>query len=143
MLAYARLRNAGSKAATFAVIAGFATFAAFPFAWMLITSFKETTDLLDPTHNPFVFHKPPTLEHLRVLFFETQFTRFALNTLFVGGMVVLITLVLAIPAGYSLAPPPFSSSRCLASSALWASRIRFGPWCSFTRALPCRSPLGC
>ena len=103
MLAYARLRNAGSKAATFTVIAGFATFAAFPFAWMLITSFKETTDLLDPTHNPFLFHKPPTLEHIRVLLFETQFPRFALNTLFVGGMVVLITLILAIPAGYSLA----------------------------------------
>jgi len=103
MLAYARLRNVGSKVATFAVIAGFATFAAFPFAWMLITSFKETTDLLDPTHNPFVFHKPPTLEHIRVLLFETQFPRFALNTLFVGGMVVLITLILAIPAGYSLA----------------------------------------
>ena len=103
MLAYARVRNAGAKAATFVVIAGFAAFAAFPFAWMLITSFKETTDLLDPTHNPFFFHKPPTLEHIRVLFLETPFTRFALNTLFVGALVVVITLLLAVPAGYSLA----------------------------------------
>jgi multiple sugar transport system permease protein len=99
----AMLRTAGSKVVTFAVIAGFATFAAFPFAWMLITSFKQTTDLLDPTHNPFLFHKPPTLEHLRVLLFETQFGRFAANTLFVGVAVVVITLLLAVPAGYSLA----------------------------------------
>jgi multiple sugar transport system permease protein len=97
------LRRRGAKVVGFAVIAGFAAFAAFPFAWMLITSFKETSDLVDPNHNPFVFHKPPTLEHLRVLFFETQFGRFAANTLFVGAAVVLITLVLAIPAGYSLA----------------------------------------
>ena len=32
---------------------------------MLITTFKQTNDLLDPTHNPFIFTSPPTLEHLR------------------------------------------------------------------------------
>ncbi|HKD39207.1 MAG TPA: carbohydrate ABC transporter permease [Myxococcaceae bacterium] len=103
MASLALVRTAGAKAITFAVIAGFATFAAFPFAWMLITSFKQTSDLVDPTHNPFVFHKPPTLEHLRILFFHTQFARFAANTLFVGVTVVVITLLLAVPAGYSLA----------------------------------------
>ena len=103
MASLALVRTAGAKAITFAVIAGFATFAAFPFAWMLITSFKQTSDLVDPTHNPFVFHKPPTLEHLRILFFHTQFVRFAANTLFVGVTVVVITLLLAVPAGYSLA----------------------------------------
>jgi len=85
------------------VLAAFTSFAAFPFVWMLITTFKETTDLLDPNHNPFVYHQPPTLEHLRVLFFETLFGRWVLNTLFVGVCVVVITLALAIPAGYSLA----------------------------------------
>jgi len=99
----ALVRTAGAKAVGFVVIAGFATFAAFPFAWMLITSFKETSDLVNPTHNPFVFHKPPTLEHIRVLLFQTQFPRFAVNTLFVGATVVVITLLLAVPAGYSLA----------------------------------------
>ena len=87
----------------FGVIAAFAAFAAFPFAWMLITAFKQTKDLLDPSHNPFVYHAPPTLEHLRVLFQDTLFVHWVLNTLFVGVLVVLITLVLAVPAGYSLA----------------------------------------
>jgi len=87
----------------FGVIAAFTGFAAFPFAWMLITTFKQTRDLLDPSHNPFVYHAPPTLEHLRVLFQDTLFVHWVGNTLFVGVVVVLITLVLAVPAGYSLA----------------------------------------
>jgi multiple sugar transport system permease protein len=87
----------------FGVIAAFTAFAAFPFAWMVITMFKQTKDLLDPAHNPFVYHAPPTLEHLRVLFQDTLFLHWVANTLFVGVVVVLITLVLAVPAGYSLA----------------------------------------
>ena len=87
----------------FGVIAAFTGFAAFPFAWMVITMFKQTRDLLDPSHNPFVYNSPPTLEHLRVLFQDTLFLHWVGNTMFVGVLVVLITLVLAVPAGYSLA----------------------------------------
>jgi multiple sugar transport system permease protein len=96
-------REAGGKVVHWAVLALFAIFAAFPFLWMLITTFKETNDLLDPNHNPFLYHSPPTLDNLRVLFFETLFGRWILNTLFVGVMVTGITLLLAIPAGYALA----------------------------------------
>lgn len=96
-------RKLAGGVVNFGVIAAFAGFAAFPFAWMLITTFKQTRDLLDPSHNPFVYHAPPTLEHLRVLFQDTLFLRWVGNTLFVGVLVVLITLVLAVPAGYSLA----------------------------------------
>ncbi len=98
-----RLKRWGARGVNFGVLAAFATFAAFPFAWMLITTFKQTNDLLDPNHNPFVYHQPPTLEHLRILFFDTLFGRWVANTLFVGTSVVIITLALAIPAGYSLA----------------------------------------
>jgi multiple sugar transport system permease protein len=96
-------REAGGKAVHFAVVAAFVGFAAFPFLWMLITTFKTTNDLLDPSHNPFLYNQPPTLENLRVLFQETLFLRWIGNTLFVGVMVVLITLLLAVPAGYALA----------------------------------------
>jgi multiple sugar transport system permease protein len=96
-------RKLGGKVVNFGVVAAFTAFASFPFAWMLITTFKQTNDLLDPNHNPFVYHAPPTLEHLRVLFHDTLFTRWVGNTLFVGVVVVLITLLLAVPAGYSLA----------------------------------------
>jgi multiple sugar transport system permease protein len=97
------LHSAAGKAANFGIIAAFAAFAAFPFAWMLITTFKRTGDLLDPGHNPFLYHQPPTLDNLRVLFNDTLFVRWATNTVFIGVVVVLITLAVAVPAGYSLA----------------------------------------
>ena len=96
-------RKAVGKVVNFGVVAAFTAFAAGPFAWMLITTFKQTNDLLDPNHNPFVYHAPPTLVHLRVLFHDTLFLRWVGNTVFVGIVVVLITLLLAVPAGYSLA----------------------------------------
>jgi multiple sugar transport system permease protein len=65
--------------------------------------FKQTNDLLDPDHNPFAYHAPATLENLRVLFADTLFVEWVGNTLFVGIAVVAVTLLLAVPAGYSLA----------------------------------------
>ncbi len=96
-------RRAGGKAVNFGVLAAFCAFASFPFAWMLITMFKQNNDLTDPNHNPFLYSLPPTLENLRVLFFDTLFGRWVVNTIFVGTAVVIITLLLAVPAGYALA----------------------------------------
>jgi multiple sugar transport system permease protein len=81
----------------------FVVFTAFPFYWMLITTFKETPVLLNTAYNPFVFNLPPTLDNLRELFFQTDYTRWLANTAIVGAVVVAITLLLAVPAGYSLA----------------------------------------
>ncbi len=86
-----------------AIIVVFVVFAAFPFYWMLITTFKETHDLVNTAFDPFLFNLPPTLDNLRVLFFETAYVRWLANTAIVGACVVAITLVLAVPAGYSLA----------------------------------------
>src|SRR5262249_41123925 len=96
------LRKASEKVFNFGVIAAFAGFAAFPFFWMLITMFKRTNDLLDPNHNPFLYHQPPTLENLRVLFVDTYFTHWVVNTMIVRVLVVLITLGLAVAARYRL-----------------------------------------
>jgi multiple sugar transport system permease protein len=103
MEASASGRSGAAKAFNFGVIAALAAFAAFPFLWMLITMFKQTGDLLDPNHNPFLYKDAPTLENLRVLFEDTYFVQWIGNTLLVGVLVVLITLLLAVPAGYSLA----------------------------------------
>jgi multiple sugar transport system permease protein len=81
----------------------FAVVLAFPFYWMFITAFKRTTDLYNLKNNPFIFNEPPTLEHLRLLFQETLFLRWVLNTAFAGAVVVVVTLLLAVPAAYALA----------------------------------------
>jgi multiple sugar transport system permease protein len=90
-----------------AVILAFTAFAIFPFYWMLITAFKQNSDLYvgasNTAHNPFIFNQPPTLIHLRILFQNTLYPTWLFNTLWVGAIVVIITLVLAVPAAYSLA----------------------------------------
>lgn len=85
------------------VLATFSVLLAFPFYWMLITSFKKTSDLYNLKNNPFIFNEPPTLEHLRLLLNETLFLRWFWNTTFAGGVVVAITLLFAVPAAYALA----------------------------------------
>jgi multiple sugar transport system permease protein len=76
--------------------------AAAPFVWATITAFKQDSDLYRRSNNPFVFNKPPTTANFELLFRRTGFATFAWNTLWVGVLVVVITLVLALPAAYSL-----------------------------------------
>jgi multiple sugar transport system permease protein len=101
--AEARVRRWLGRTGHVALVTAFTLFLAFPFAWMLVTTFKDTTDLLEVRNNPFLFNLPPTLENLRLLFVETDFGVWILNTLQVGVLVVVITLLLAVPAGYALA----------------------------------------
>ncbi len=74
-----------------------------PFIWSTITSFKESPDLYTKANNPFIFNLPPTLEHWRFLLADTEFLTFAWNTLWVGFLVVSITLIVGLPAAYALA----------------------------------------
>jgi multiple sugar transport system permease protein len=110
------LRTVGHRV----VILLFTAFAVFPFYWMAITTFKQNSDLYvgasNTAHNPFFFNRPPTLEHLRTLFENTLFPTWLFNTLWVGAVVVGITLLLAVPAGYSLAR----------LSGRWGERLSIG-----------------
>lgn len=111
-----RMKEWWMRGGHFVIVAAFAAFCAFPFYWMLITTFKDIHDLINTANNPFLFNNPPTLENLRVLIMETPFGRWILNTLIVGLSVVGITLVLAVPAGYSLARLP----------GRWGQRLAIG-----------------
>src|SRR2546430_7180790 len=97
------LKRVTARGGHLGLIGLFTVFSAFPFYWMLITTFKRTSDLMKRTNNPFVYNEPPTLENLRVLFVDTLYVRWLGNTLFVGVLVVFVTLLLAVPAGYALA----------------------------------------
>src|ERR671911_1609321 len=71
---------------------------------MLQTSLKTELDLYNVENVPFGFGDgSPTLDNYRFLFEETQYARWLLNTVLVALAVVLITLVIAMPAGYALA----------------------------------------
>lgn len=87
----------------YGVVFAFCFFSASPFLWMIITMFKQDRDLYRSANNPFLFNLPPTLTHLDLLFNNTNFLVFLRNSIFTGVMVVTITLVVSIPAAYSLA----------------------------------------
>jgi multiple sugar transport system permease protein len=99
---YARRARAGRVGLyVLAVIA--AIVCAGPFVWSAITALKLNADLYTPENNPFLFNDPATLDHVLFLFTDTAFPTFLWNTLWVGVLVVAITLVLGLPAAYSLA----------------------------------------
>ena len=80
----------------------FAMFAAMPFIWMVLTVFKADSDLYVPNNNPFVYNDPPTLANLDLLWNDTNYRTFILNTLIVAIAVVIITVIIVVPAAYSL-----------------------------------------
>jgi multiple sugar transport system permease protein len=86
----------------YSAVAFFVILAGFPFYWMAITAFKTNSDLYNLSNIPFWFNDMPTLEHVKYLFEQTLFARWLLNSLIIGVCVVVITLVTALPAGYSL-----------------------------------------
>jgi multiple sugar transport system permease protein len=75
----------------------------FPFYWMIITVFKQNSDLYLTSNNPLWFNAPPTLDNLLYLLQQTRFLTWMANSLIIGIGVVIITLVTAVPAGYALA----------------------------------------
>jgi multiple sugar transport system permease protein len=83
-------------------LALFAIFAIFPAVYMLISAFKQDGDLYNVANNPFLFNLPPTFKNIEFLFSHTQYATFLWNSFFIGALVVIITLLLAIPAAYSL-----------------------------------------
>lgn len=92
-----------SKGGFYGALTFFILFSASPFYIMLVTMFKKSHDLFNPNNNPFFFTELPTLDHVKLLFSQTLFTTFLWNTLLVGIAVVVITVLLAVPAAFSLA----------------------------------------
>jgi len=88
------------KAFSYGIVIPFAIVLAFPFFWMAVTSLKPEAQVYDPK-KVWSFH--PTLTSYGYLFHHTDYLRWLGNSCFVGAMVVVITLLVAMPAGYALA----------------------------------------
>ena len=97
-------RRSRSSLANYLVVGPFAIVLAFPFYWMLWTALKTESDLYNVENNPFGFSSgSPTFDNVSFLFEETQYLRWLGNTALVGLIVVAITLLVSLPAGYALA----------------------------------------
>ena len=95
-------KRVGARSVLYSVAAFFAVFAAFPFFFMVLTIFKANSDLSNPNNNPFWYNDPPSRANLDLLWNDTNYKTFILNTFIVSVLVVIITLVATIPAAYSL-----------------------------------------
>ena len=103
------MREMRRRFGVYGIVIPFVVVLAFPFYWMVWTSFKGSTDLYNIENVPYTFNQrsepggSPTLDNYETLFRDTLFLTWVKNTFVVGGVVVLITLLLAVPAGYALA----------------------------------------
>src|SRR5215216_4388347 len=97
------LRHRLARVGVYLAAIAAALICAGPFLWSLITAFKQSPDLYQRNNNPFLYNLPSTRKHVVYLFQDTAFLTFVWNTLWVGVLVVGITLVLSLPAAYALA----------------------------------------
>src|SRR5581483_11868035 len=109
-----RVRMIRKRVPGYAGLTFFAILAGLPVYWMIITTFKPDQDLYNLRSFPLFFNEHGiTLDHLRLLFVRTSFLTWVRNTAIVSFWVVLITLALAIPAGYALARLRFRGAETL------------------------------
>ena len=95
-------RKIGRYGLLYTVSSFFVLFAGIPFAWMVFTVFKQSRDLYNGKNHPLKYNESPTLNHVQLLFQDTNYPTFLLNTVIVAILVTAITVVIAVPAAYSL-----------------------------------------
>ncbi len=101
--------------AHYAVLCLLALACALPIAVMLLTSLKQQTQLFQPGLN---FFFTPTLENYREVLGEGNFARYLGNSLIVGLVSTVITLVLGCMAAYGLVRFRFSGRGTIAYTTL-------------------------
>jgi multiple sugar transport system permease protein len=99
-------RHVVARISLYCMVVLAAVIGAGPFLWSSITMFKANSDLYNADNNPFIYNVTPTIAHVTTLLTDTAFPTFLWNTVWVGIVVVAITLVLGLPAAYSLARLP-------------------------------------
>ena len=91
----------------------------FPFYWMFITAFKSDMELYNLKLNPFFIHQP-TLRNVIMLFTETLFNRWMLNTFFVSILATLLSLGASLLAAYAIQRLRFRTSGTIGISIFFS-----------------------
>lgn len=110
---------AGKRAAAVVKTALFLTMIliwAFPVIWVIMTSFKARTDIF--TLPPKIFFSPTVEHYLEAFLRSSDITRGIGNSLLVAALTTLLTLLIAVPAGYAFARVTFRFRQQLSFFAL-------------------------
>ncbi len=92
-------------------------FTAFPFFWMVSTSFKPLKEIF--VYPPYLLPKDFTLANFDRLFEQTRFLIYFKNSLFVSTSAVLLTMAIASAGAYSLTRFKFYGREKIASLILF------------------------
>lgn len=82
------------------LVCGIVLVVLFPFLWMLSSSFKSQADIV--SWPPKIFFSPTLKNYYRV-FAEQDFLKYFINSAIVGGVSVGLSLIIGLPAAYSIA----------------------------------------
>jgi multiple sugar transport system permease protein len=93
----------------------FAIFFLIPPYYQLVTATKTSEQISNQSTNPWLPSFSPTLENLSTLWYNTDFPIYFRNTAMVTVAVVVITMVIAVPAAFSLGRMRFWGSGMLAT----------------------------
>ena len=96
-------RPLGRKILMHLLLVPFLIFAVFPFYHMTLTSLKQDKELYDRNAVPLVIRQGPTLDHYRMLLWETAFLTWTKNSLMVTVLSTSVSLVIGTVAAYALA----------------------------------------
>ena len=89
----------------------FLVFFLFPLYWMLLTSFKQDSEISSLKGIPLIINSMPTLAHYKFILFETRYVRWFWNTLQISVVVTVITMVVSILGAYAISRLRFFGSR--------------------------------
>src|SRR3954471_17081488 len=90
----------------------FVIFFLTPPIYMFITSLKSSAEVGAVTNPWWVYH--PTLENYTALIFSYDYQTFFVNSAIVSVIVVIVTMLISVPAAFSLARMKFWGSATLA-----------------------------
>ncbi len=96
-----RTAHAAATAAHYAGLGALAIVTAFPFLWLLATSLRATGSVFG--FPPVLIPRPATLANFAGVWQTMPIGRFALNTVYITGMGIALTLLTSALAGYPLA----------------------------------------
>jgi multiple sugar transport system permease protein len=93
----------------------FAIFFLTPPYYALVTATKDSAQISNQNTDPWMPVLPPTTENIDTLLHHTDFPIYFMNTAIVTVLVVIITMVISVPAAFSLGRMRFWGSGVLAT----------------------------
>ena len=89
----------------------FLVFFLFPLYWMLLTSFKQDSEITSLKGIPLILNSAPTLDHYKFILFETRYIQWFWNSFQIAAVVTIITMVVSVLGAYAISRLQFFGSR--------------------------------